>query len=69
MGSGPGRPKVVGRLSDTLDATNSAVTLQALINARGDIVQSSDARLMGQDVQKALAITPEQLRARADAAI
>ncbi|WAC47926.1 ATP-binding protein [Asticcacaulis sp. SL142] len=66
ISSGPGRPKVVGRLSETLDTTNAAVTLQALINARGTIVQSTDARLNGQDVQKALAVSPEQLRQRAD---
>lgn len=59
---GPGRPKIVARLSARLmNGENGRERLTALLNNEGVIVLSSDERLNGQDVKEALALSPQQI--------
>ncbi|MFT4089500.1 MAG: ATP-binding protein [Asticcacaulis sp.] len=70
LSPGPGRPKVVGRLSARLiDGENSRDRLTALLNSEGIIVLSSDESLTGQEVKKALALSAQQLKNNAGSGV
>ncbi|WP_298326559.1 ATP-binding protein [Asticcacaulis sp.] len=59
----PGRVRAVARLNNPLrDAENTRDNQIMLINAAGDILSASDERLTGQNIRKALTVTPEQIR-------
>lgn len=65
----PGRVRAVARLNNPLrDAENTRDNQIVLINAAGDILSASDERLTGQNIRKALTVTPEQIRDNANSA-
>ncbi|MFT4074170.1 MAG: PAS domain-containing sensor histidine kinase [Asticcacaulis sp.] len=59
-------PVLVGHLSDSVMRDGDNSTLNALVDGSGRIVAASSAKLIGQDIHTAFAITYAQLRARAD---
>jgi two-component system, cell cycle sensor histidine kinase PleC len=63
--AGPGRIKVVGRLTeDAKDASaiSGSGALGLLVNSEGVIVSASDGRLNGKDLKTALSINPSDVR-------
>ncbi len=61
-----GDTTVVAQLKNSLSQSMPQGQLSALVATDGTIIQASDDRLVGQDVQKALAVSIGDLKARAD---
>ncbi|MGZ3305187.1 MAG: PAS domain-containing sensor histidine kinase [Asticcacaulis sp.] len=61
-----GDTTVVARLSSSLVEGAAPHQLSALVAPNGAIIDASDDRLIGQDVEKAFAVSVADLRARAD---
>ena len=63
---GTGGTDLVARLDNSLAKTDGGPGLSALVGRDGAILEASDARLIGQNVHQALAVSYGDLHARAD---